>query len=99
MVGCRRRSMVAAVGSAPRDAQDVDGRRRVAAGRLVDHDLAALTQASRLLAVELVTRAGLGEFSELARQLVAPAGGEVCGDSAGIARIAGSQGRLDGHRE
>jgi 5-methylthioadenosine/S-adenosylhomocysteine deaminase len=45
----------------------VDGCRRVAAGRLVDHDLAALVEASRPLARDLVTRAGLGEFSKLAR--------------------------------
>jgi 5-methylthioadenosine/S-adenosylhomocysteine deaminase len=45
----------------------VDGVRRVADRQLVDHDLAALVEASRPLAVELVTRAGLGEFSRLAR--------------------------------
>jgi hypothetical protein len=39
----------------------------VAAGRLVGHDLAALVRASRPLAAELVTRAGLGAFSHLAR--------------------------------
>jgi cytosine/adenosine deaminase-related metal-dependent hydrolase len=45
----------------------VDGHRRVANGRLVHHDLAALVEASRPLAAELVTRAGLGAFSHLAR--------------------------------
>jgi hypothetical protein len=40
--------------------------RRVADGRLLDHDLAALVEASRPLAVGLVTRAGLGGFSRLA---------------------------------
>jgi 5-methylthioadenosine/S-adenosylhomocysteine deaminase len=44
----------------------VDGVRRVADGRLVDHDLAALVEASRPLAAELVTRAGLGSLSRLA---------------------------------
>jgi 5-methylthioadenosine/S-adenosylhomocysteine deaminase len=45
----------------------VDGRRRVAGGQLVDQDLGALVQPSRPLAADLVTRAGLGEFSQLAR--------------------------------
>jgi 5-methylthioadenosine/S-adenosylhomocysteine deaminase len=45
----------------------VDGRRRVAGGRLVDHDPTALVEASRPLAKDLVTRARLGEFSQLAR--------------------------------
>jgi hypothetical protein len=45
----------------------VDLVRRVAAGRLVDHDLAALVETSRPLARDLVTRAGLGEFSKLVR--------------------------------
>ena len=45
----------------------VDGVRRVADGRLVDHDPAALVEASRPLAAELVTRAGLGRYSRLAR--------------------------------
>jgi 5-methylthioadenosine/S-adenosylhomocysteine deaminase len=45
----------------------VDGVRRVADGRLVDHDLAALVEASRPLAAKLVTRAGLGQYSRLAR--------------------------------
>jgi hypothetical protein len=45
----------------------VDGARRVADGRLVDHDLAALVEASRPLAAELVTGAGLEGFSQLAR--------------------------------
>jgi 5-methylthioadenosine/S-adenosylhomocysteine deaminase len=44
----------------------VDGVRRVADGQLVDHDLTALVEASRPLAVELVTQAGLNEFSCLA---------------------------------
>jgi cytosine/adenosine deaminase-related metal-dependent hydrolase len=44
----------------------VDGIRRVADGRLVDHDLAALVEASRPLATDLVTRAGLNGFSRLA---------------------------------
>jgi hypothetical protein len=35
-------------------------------GRLVGHDLAALVEASRPLAAELVTRADLGKFSRLA---------------------------------
>jgi hypothetical protein len=39
---------------------------RVADGRLVDHDLAALVEASRHLAAELVTRAGLAGLSRLA---------------------------------
>jgi 5-methylthioadenosine/S-adenosylhomocysteine deaminase len=43
----------------------VDGQRRVADGQLVGHDLAALVEASRPLAVELVTRAGLGGLSRL----------------------------------
>jgi cytosine/adenosine deaminase-related metal-dependent hydrolase len=45
----------------------VDGERRVADGRLVDHDLAALVEASRSLAAELASRAGLERFSRLAR--------------------------------
>ena len=48
----------------------VDGVRRVADGRLVDHDLAGLVEASRPLAAELATRAGLQGLSRLA----APAG-------------------------
>jgi cytosine/adenosine deaminase-related metal-dependent hydrolase len=44
----------------------VDGARRVADGRLVGHDLAALVEASRPLAADLVARAGLGEQSRLA---------------------------------
>jgi 5-methylthioadenosine/S-adenosylhomocysteine deaminase len=44
----------------------VDGERRVADGHLVGHDLAALVEASRPLAAELVTRAGLERFSRLA---------------------------------
>jgi hypothetical protein len=38
-------------------------RRRVADGRLVDHDVVALVEASRPLAKDLVSRARLGEFS------------------------------------
>jgi 5-methylthioadenosine/S-adenosylhomocysteine deaminase len=54
--------------TSPVDVADVwvDGHRRVADGQLVDHDLAALVAASRPLAAELVTRAGLGRFSSLA---------------------------------
>jgi 5-methylthioadenosine/S-adenosylhomocysteine deaminase len=54
--------------TSPADVADVwvDGVRRVADGRLVGHDLAALVEASRPLAAELVTRADLGEFSRLA---------------------------------
>jgi 5-methylthioadenosine/S-adenosylhomocysteine deaminase len=54
--------------ASPTDVADVwvDGERRVADGRLVGHDLAALVEASRPLAAELVTRAGLGRFSRLA---------------------------------
>jgi 5-methylthioadenosine/S-adenosylhomocysteine deaminase len=53
--------------TSPADVADVwvDGVRRVADGRLVDHDLAALVEASRPLAAELVTRAGLGDLSRL----------------------------------
>jgi cytosine/adenosine deaminase-related metal-dependent hydrolase len=53
----------------PADVADVwvDGVRWVADGRLlVDHDLVALVEASRPLAAELVTRAGLGGFFRLA---------------------------------
>jgi 5-methylthioadenosine/S-adenosylhomocysteine deaminase len=55
--------------TSPADVADVwvDGHRRVADGRLVDHDLAALVEASRPLATELVTRAGLSDLSHLAR--------------------------------
>jgi 5-methylthioadenosine/S-adenosylhomocysteine deaminase len=55
--------------ASPADVADVwvDGHRRVADGRLVDHHLADLVEGSRPLAAELVTRAGLGEFSHLAR--------------------------------
>jgi 5-methylthioadenosine/S-adenosylhomocysteine deaminase len=55
--------------TSPADVADVwvDGERRVAGGRLVGHDLATLVEASRALAEELVTRAGLGEYSRLAR--------------------------------
>jgi 5-methylthioadenosine/S-adenosylhomocysteine deaminase len=52
----------------PADVADVwvDGARRIADGRLVDHDLAALVEASRPLAAELVTRADLHGLSRLA---------------------------------
>jgi 5-methylthioadenosine/S-adenosylhomocysteine deaminase len=55
--------------TSPADVADVwvDGHRRVAGGQLVDHDLTTLVETSRPLAAELVTRAGLGEFSQLAR--------------------------------
>jgi 5-methylthioadenosine/S-adenosylhomocysteine deaminase len=55
--------------TSPADVADVwvDGERRVAAGRLVGHELADLVRASRPAAQELVTRAGLGAFSRLAR--------------------------------
>jgi 5-methylthioadenosine/S-adenosylhomocysteine deaminase len=54
--------------ASPADVADVwvDGRRRVADGALVDHDLGALVEASRPLAADLVTRAGLGGLSRLA---------------------------------
>jgi 5-methylthioadenosine/S-adenosylhomocysteine deaminase len=54
--------------TSPGDVADVwvDGVRRVGDGRLVDHDLAALVEASRSLAADLVTRAGLGDLSRLA---------------------------------
>jgi 5-methylthioadenosine/S-adenosylhomocysteine deaminase len=45
----------------------VDGERRVMDGDLVGHDLTALVRASRPLAAELVRRADLGGFSQLAR--------------------------------
>jgi 5-methylthioadenosine/S-adenosylhomocysteine deaminase len=53
----------------PADVADVwvDGRRLVASGRLLGHDLAALVAASRPLAAELATSAGLGAYSRLAR--------------------------------
>jgi cytosine/adenosine deaminase-related metal-dependent hydrolase len=55
--------------ASPADVADVwvDGVHRVASGRLVGHDLAALVEAGRPLAAELVTRAGLSEYSHLAR--------------------------------
>jgi 5-methylthioadenosine/S-adenosylhomocysteine deaminase len=55
--------------TSPADVADVwvDGVRRVAGGELVDHDLAALVAASRPLAAELASRAGLGGLSRLAR--------------------------------
>jgi 5-methylthioadenosine/S-adenosylhomocysteine deaminase len=54
--------------TSPADVADVwvDGRRLVASGRLVGHDLAALVEASRPLAAELVAKAGLGALSRLA---------------------------------
>ncbi len=54
--------------TSPADVADVwvDGRRRVMDGELVGHDLAGLVDASRPLAAELVTRAGLGDLSRLA---------------------------------
>jgi 5-methylthioadenosine/S-adenosylhomocysteine deaminase len=54
--------------TSPADVADVwvDGRRRVADGGLVDHDLAGLVEASRPLAAELVARAGLSGLSRLA---------------------------------
>ena len=53
--------------ASPADVADVwvDGERRVADGRLIGHDLAALVEASRPLAADLVTRAGLGGLSRL----------------------------------
>jgi 5-methylthioadenosine/S-adenosylhomocysteine deaminase len=53
--------------TSPADVADVwvDGERRVADGRLVGHDLAALVEASRPLAADLATRAGLGGLSRL----------------------------------
>src|SRR3712207_5638975 len=55
--------------TSPADVADVwvDGHRRVDGGQLVDHDLTTLVETSRPLAAELVTRASLGEFSQLAR--------------------------------
>jgi 5-methylthioadenosine/S-adenosylhomocysteine deaminase len=64
--------------ASPTDVADVwvDGQRRVADGRLRGHDLTGLVEASRPLAAELVTRAGLRRFSRLAvpsRRHTAPA--------------------------
>jgi 5-methylthioadenosine/S-adenosylhomocysteine deaminase len=58
--------------TSPADVADVwvDGACRVADGRLVDHDLAALVEVSRPLAADLARQAGLGGLSRLA----APAG-------------------------
>jgi cytosine/adenosine deaminase-related metal-dependent hydrolase len=55
--------------TSPVDVADVwvDGVRRVAGGELVGHDLAGLVAASRPLAAELASRAGLGGLSRLAR--------------------------------
>ena len=54
--------------TSPADVADVwvDGVRRVTDGQLVDHDLAALVEASRPLAVELARRSGLVGLSRLA---------------------------------
>jgi cytosine/adenosine deaminase-related metal-dependent hydrolase len=54
--------------ASPADVADVwvDGARRVMDGHLVDHDLAALVEASRPLAADLVGRAGLDGLSRLA---------------------------------
>jgi 5-methylthioadenosine/S-adenosylhomocysteine deaminase len=54
--------------ASPSDVADVwvDGTRRVADGQLVGHDLAALVEASRPMAAELVALAGLGGRSRLA---------------------------------
>jgi len=54
--------------TSPSDVADVwvDGARRVMDGHLVGHDLAALVEASRPLAAELVALAGLGGRSRLA---------------------------------
>jgi cytosine/adenosine deaminase-related metal-dependent hydrolase len=56
--------------TSPTDVADVwvDGGRRVAAGRLVGQELVDLVRTSRPLARELVTRAGLGAYSHLARR-------------------------------
>jgi len=56
--------------ASPADVADVwvDGRRRVVDGELVGSDLAELVAASRPLAAELVTRAGLEGLSRLARR-------------------------------
>jgi cytosine/adenosine deaminase-related metal-dependent hydrolase len=64
----RARRPAATQGRHPSDVADVwvDGVRRVADGRLVDHDLAALVEASRPLAADLVTKAGLERLSQLA---------------------------------
>lgn len=55
--------------ASPRDVADVwvDGAQRVADGELVGADLRRLVLDSKPAAVELVTRAGLGELSVLAR--------------------------------
>ena len=55
--------------TSPVDVADVwvDGVRRVAGGELVGHDLTDLVAASRPLAAELASRAGLGGLSRLAR--------------------------------
>jgi len=54
--------------TSPADVADVwvDGVRRVMDGQLVDHDLAALVEASRPLAVDLARRSGLVGLSRLA---------------------------------
>jgi cytosine/adenosine deaminase-related metal-dependent hydrolase len=57
--------------TSPADVADVwvDGVRRVRDGQLVDHDLAALVEASRPLAADLARRAGLDGLSRLAAPL------------------------------
>jgi 5-methylthioadenosine/S-adenosylhomocysteine deaminase len=57
--------------TSPADVADVwvDGVRRVHDGQLVDHDLAALVEASRPLAADLARRAGLDGLSRLAAPL------------------------------
>jgi cytosine/adenosine deaminase-related metal-dependent hydrolase len=54
--------------TSPADVADVwvDGVRRVDDGRLVDHDLAGLVEASRPLAADLARRSGLAGLSRLA---------------------------------
>jgi cytosine/adenosine deaminase-related metal-dependent hydrolase len=73
--------------TSPGDVADVwvDGVRRVGDGRLVGHDLAALVEASRPLAADLVQRAGLGGLSRLAGPPGGPGGGTGGGGAAGRA--------------
>jgi 5-methylthioadenosine/S-adenosylhomocysteine deaminase len=75
--------------TSPADVADVwvDGARRVADGWLVGHDLAALVEASRAPAAELVVRAGLGGRSRLGTPAgwAAEAGGAV-GDATAAGR-------------
>ncbi|MFL6183396.1 MAG: hypothetical protein ACJ745_00815, partial [Actinomycetes bacterium] len=58
--------------------------RSVAHGRLVDHDLAALVEASHPLTADLITRAGLQRFSGRggASRLPRPGGGAGGGAAA-----------------